>query len=685
MAYGDKYYGSFKDYYDRTVLITIYEKDYSGTSSEMKLAGANIEYNGSDQNLYEPIMSSTLNVDIVSETDFQYIELYTADAKKYKVIVTIDSDTHWIGFLIPDLFSEPYTCAPYITRIVATDGLKSLESIDWYVKGVYSQASVISFCLNQIELGRDIIEAINVYEENHNVTNNDSAINQTFIDCDIYKGLTFYEALEDILNLYGARIYQKAGQWWMVCIYEFKDEILYRPWWGHTVPTAAAYYNPELLIGYSKDDKLANVDQYLNILPGWKKFTIQMNLGKKESFIENWKFEDWTIIGYETTTTPRGTQEWPIYKLDDWSIQADIEKATNRRPPSKQSGSYVYSRRRGEGLSVYRATIVPISNTTPLYFNENNSSPSKHISQSFQGIVAGEQSFRFELGYAITGTTDSCQFWIKIMMATGPIIDPSSVRYYLTSDGSWSETEAYINIENIAGGGDSFNEQTYSIISEGIPCTGSLSVFCYASDKGRLNLTQFRGDLLTKSLSEFPDVWDYEKQINVNNNYIDDGFDLFTGDFPDMENTDTKNPSPDVKNEILVYLGGLFLDENKTSITKQWQTRTEIENSSFTDADQLHKIISKQKEGLTIPAWGINGSILGKNLQPDMTIVDYGVNNKKYLFSNGVFDLQSAQVNGTFIEVGSYSGADWILEDGTWNDDGIWIDDETWNDSDPTP
>ena len=37
-------------------------------------------------------------------------------------------------------------------------------------------------------------------------------------------------------------------------------------------------------------------------------------------------------------------------------------------------------------------------------------------------------------------------------------------------------------------------------------------------------------------------------------------------------------------------------------------------------------------------------------------------------------------MTGTFIEFASWEGAEWILEDGTWNDDGIWIDNETWND-----
>ena len=45
-------------------------------------------------------------------------------------------------------------------------------------------------------------------------------------------------------------------------------------------------YNPELLIGYSNDDKLANVDQQLNILPGWKKVFINRDLSWIESFIK---------------------------------------------------------------------------------------------------------------------------------------------------------------------------------------------------------------------------------------------------------------------------------------------------------------------------------------------------------------------------------------------------------------
>ena len=53
------------NYYDRTVLNN---RKRIIASSEMKLAGATIEYNGSDQNIYEPVISSGLTVNVVSDT-----------------------------------------------------------------------------------------------------------------------------------------------------------------------------------------------------------------------------------------------------------------------------------------------------------------------------------------------------------------------------------------------------------------------------------------------------------------------------------------------------------------------------------------------------------------------------------------------------------------------------------------
>ena len=81
----------------------------------------------------------------------------------------------------------------------------------------------------------------------------------------------------------------------------------------------------------------------------------------------------------------------------------------------------------------------------------------------------------------------------------------------------------------------------------------------------------------------------------------------------------------------------------------------------------------------------MTGTILSKNIQIDSTIVDYQVNSKKYLICNGTLDMWNSWFNGTMIEVGAWSQAPWILDEGEWDDDGIWKDTSVWHDSDPTP
>ena len=654
MNYGAKYYGSFKDYYDRTVLITIYEKDYSGASSEMKLAGAAIEYNGSDQNIYEPVISSGLTVNVVSETDFQYISLYSANAKKYKIIVTIDTVTHWTGYVVPDMFNEPYTCTPYISQIVATDGLKALESEDFDLSELHTQFEILQHILDKID-DLNIKEAINIYEENHNYTTGDTPLKQTYVDCEVYAEMNCYEVLLDILNNYGARIYQKGGEWWIVSLHEFSGELIYRDSDAGTDST----YNPELLIGYSNDDKLANVDQQLNILPGWKKFTVIINLGFNDSILKNSDFDDWTITSIGTRNVGLGIViPWFTWEPQYWDVVA-----TN----------YLL----GNGVNDYFIDLYG-----------NQAAPNTYyVSQSLSSVFTlGTQRLKFRLNYRVTNPltdADPSQFWIKVEVKKGSLSNPTEVKY-LNSDGDWSSSETFINIENITPVNTNGPFQDFVFVANGIP-EGYMVVSVYLPDKNYMDISALEVKMLSVYGFDYPEEITYEKQVNINNNYIPDDLNLYTGDYPDIGNIDTKNPSSGLDNEKFVYKGGFYLDADKNNITKQWQTRAEIAVSGFTDADQLHKIVSKAKEFLSIPQWALTGSIMGQNLVPDMCIVDHGVNNKKYLFSNGVFDLQSAQVNGTFIEVGSYSGADWILEDGTWNDDGIWIDDETWNDSDPTP
>ncbi len=635
MAYGEKYFGEFGDFYGRLVRVSILERNYTGDSSEMMLQGAAIEYNGSDTDLLVNVISSSLNVRVISQTNFQYIDLYSADAKKYQAIVTIDGSTYWRGYIVPDMFNEPYVAPPYVSQIVATDGIKIIETNEFDLTGVKNQYQIIEHCLRKIY--PDLLqvyfnEGIDVFEENHDL--DVSPLLQTFVDCERYKDENCYGVLTDILKLYDARIWVEDGRFWIVPARAMKEGIAYRKheFLGTTDETA----DNEFLVSSSRPTRMANYDQQLNILPGVRHYTINTNLGKKESFIANGNFEDWEIDPVIRRLIPA-----------QWGTNTPV-------------------------------TQWVTNNKYAVAFLQNNSTPINSIFQHVPGLwLPGDRLINFNFKYRVSRwlpATGLAQFWIQIK-----ITDHESNTRWLTTTGDWVSSQVYINIENIELSQSSLFQEV-SITTAPIPIEGYLVIDIYASDKGTLSILNFNGTLINSNNELYPDDFEYRKNINLLNNYILEDVELMTGDFPDFGNDNTQIPTGDMANEQHVFYGGLFLNASKTAVTRLWQTKKKIDDTSFAGADQLHKIIAGERMQLSIPQWAITGTIQSSEIKPSSAIVDYGISPKKYLFCNGVHDLKMCMINGTWIENGTYSGADWILETGHWDDNGIWVDEKVWND-----
>jgi hypothetical protein len=98
----------------------------------------------------------------------------------------------------------------------------------------------------------------------------------------------------------------------------------------------------------------------------------------------------------------------------------------------------------------------------------------------------------------------------------------------------------------------------------------------------------------------------------------------------------------------------------------------------------LHDVvISERATKVNLPQWAITGTILSKDIKPDSTIIDYEVNNNKYLVCNGNYDMENCLFNGTYIGIGNADDAPWILGDpsATWNDGNDWDDNGQWIDA----
>lgn len=662
MSYGLKYTGTLINQFGQTVEINILERDYTGSDQTVTIAGCDLTMNGDDENIFIGKITTSITVGFLSETNFQFIDLFSADKRKFRMKVYIDASLYWQGWVVPDLFTEQYTGAPYITKITARCGLAELDSIPFTLTGMKSQVIILLNLFGQFSdsVSTSFKVGVNTFEENH--ITSESPLSQTYVDCDRYEGLTYDDVLTDLMNLYGARCYQKDGVFHFVTVHEFRDEITITNYSSFGLPSQEVM-DTELLVGRPQNDKFAFVDQQLNILPAWKERLAISDLKYKPSALLNYDFESWNNSGI----------------VEDW-----IESSVNQVVEYTQDKN--------------KAAVFTTRNIVPADGN--------FIKQEISNIKGLLHGVKISIRFGIVGDSiyinPTAQFWLKVEN-----VGASDTKYLYSSGTSsviWVDTESYINFQNIGVDGDanSLSFKTFTAHSRGlnaasakIPLDGKLIVSIYAADYGSLvvddievtlinypflySASEFFGQSTNRASYDNYDDSPIEKIYPITNNaYIPDDLEMLTGDLPNkFYNFITGSPL--YPNEQHVYVGGLFLDASKVNATHNWNFKIPPAPSTF--AWSLIDAIYYQIIGIiSTPQWAISGSLLTKNISVDSTIVDYQINNKKYLTCNGNYDLDNCIFNGTFIQIGSYSGGVWILEDGTWRDENIWIDTETWKD-----
>jgi hypothetical protein len=94
-------------------------------------SGITLAWNGGDTKDDMTIVSSELNFDMLTKTaeDAAFISFFTGDEKKYQVFIKNSDDNAiiWQGFILPDLYSEPYKNGCFFVSFTAVCGLARLK------------------------------------------------------------------------------------------------------------------------------------------------------------------------------------------------------------------------------------------------------------------------------------------------------------------------------------------------------------------------------------------------------------------------------------------------------------------------------------------------------------------------------------------------------------------------------
>lgn len=182
--------------------------------------GIQLSWNGGDKKDGMSIVSSELSFDMLDKTarDAAFIAFFTGDEHRFKVKVLNyeDDSVIWQGYILPDLYSEPYKNGNIFVNFVATDGLGRIKG-KYLPEDYYSrEKSLIDiYCqclkLTGIELPLYFNPAIeNFINKDWNTIFIDTA---TFADKD--KKQNAYTILETLLKDTFCVCYQADNRWYI--------------------------------------------------------------------------------------------------------------------------------------------------------------------------------------------------------------------------------------------------------------------------------------------------------------------------------------------------------------------------------------------------------------------------------------------------------------------------------------
>ena len=455
MAYGVKYQLLCKGRDGVTTKLVISEDGYAGAEIDRDVPTSPFTLR---KDSAEVIQGTSMEFLIRELIDFEFLEFYTNNPKKYKIefysgtgtgvttdstTITGDDTTHtvdetggstllWTGYINPQQYTCKYAGGSQSIRFQATDGLGLLKNELFTLTGFVSEFDMIRHCLDKIALQLGYAIAIGIHENNH--SDDYPPIAQTYKECEVYEGLNCYEVLEDILGKYDATITQWENRWRIVSYKDKKIERCLYTWQGVYEATESA--PAVLLLDLVNDAAHVRPSGYLmmSLQPGGKKLRVIHDYGRKDSFLSNHDFSKYSDLMF-----------------DDWT----------------KSGSFTPTRLVINGE--YAAYLTGYSNVDTDY-----------IEQEIAVTNVVGQGFVFEVNVAPVGRSVSSYAvsTLEMEVRIQVTLDIYGTIYYLSTTGTgWSTTPGYITATiTSAHFAANLTWEPIKITTLGLPGSGTLKV-----------------------------------------------------------------------------------------------------------------------------------------------------------------------------------------------------------------
>lgn len=233
--YSEKYYATFSDTDNNRYKLSIEEINYTGSSTQVKLAVAPSITYPAIQVSYDWFYTSGIEFELLSETDRQFIDMFTNEMQKFRIILYIYSKSSytvvWSGYIDNEIYSENLNAKfNYNVKITGNDGFNLLKNYKYVddnnqvYSGITNVFTVLKNCLTKLNIvdNTDLYLSFNkstglsgegaIYDinSNYNLLEKYYGYNENFYD-EENEPMSCYDVINSILNTYQIYLFKDCG------------------------------------------------------------------------------------------------------------------------------------------------------------------------------------------------------------------------------------------------------------------------------------------------------------------------------------------------------------------------------------------------------------------------------------------------------------------------------------------
>lgn len=211
-----RYTGGFNSVAGVAWRVEIWQENATAFSvKEISFSETPLEIEWGEVDKLEPIQSSKATVTLNSDSDRQFVDLYTITAGSVRLDVYREGVIYWSGTLDPELYEEPYsTKKDYDVQLTFSD-FAILDRVKWSESGFITLSDLVSLACSESQIN---VGSVDEYISTKiNSSSSDNLPDSICFDCRNFydedgEPMTLRGVLDECLRPFSLRMMQKAGK-----------------------------------------------------------------------------------------------------------------------------------------------------------------------------------------------------------------------------------------------------------------------------------------------------------------------------------------------------------------------------------------------------------------------------------------------------------------------------------------